>query len=397
LPKELSAKDESTLTLPPGPYVDVIEGKARVRLLAQSTRVFFNPKMNLSRDFAVLFVSSYFPDWRQLRVCDPMTGSGVRAVRYILETRNVASVVAADIEPETVELARHTVRFNNLEERVSVIESDAHLLLSNYLKTRFDVVDLDPFGSPAPFLESALRTTEDGGVLAATATDMGPLSGARPNACVRKYGVRSIRTEFAKEMAVRILVGCLVGIAARLELGIDVAFSHATDHYARLYAVVKKGTKAANESVRHLGFVAYCTHCLTRSEFQSLKSDRTICDNCKAESQIAGPIWLGPLWDSLTVNSMIEHTPLILSSRLSEMQKALSYIQDELRTPPFYYTTDAVAAAYGTKPSPIASLLSLLERKGYQASKTHFNPRGFRTNARVDEIVDLFRAISCKT
>jgi len=384
------------LILPPHPDTIVAEGRAKVRFSAPSRRVFYNPKMNLNRDLAVLFVSSHFPSWRELHLCDPMTGSGVRAVRYVLETPNVSRVVAADIEPDAVELARQTVRINSVENRVSVIPADAHLLLSNLLNIRFDVVDLDPFGSPARYFESALRATVENGVLATTATDMGPLSGARANACIRKYGVRPVRTEFEKEMAVRTLASCLAGIAARLELGIDVVFSHATDHYARLYAVVRKGRKAANESLRSLGFVSYCANCLTRKSSSSLGSVDPRCENCGSETQIGGPIWLGALWDRATVYSMIQRTPLVSSFRLSELQKTLDYIQEELSTPPFYFTTSAVAAASGTKPSPIVPLLASLREKGYQASKTHFDSTGFRTDASVNEIVTLFRTISGK-
>ncbi len=127
-----------------------------------------------------------------------MAGSGVRAVRYTLETSNVAIVLASDRQPEAAELARETVLLNNVESKVSVIEADAFTLLAKNPRERFDLIDLDPFGSPSPFFESALRATESGGVLAATATDMGPLSGARPRACKRKYSVDSIRVEFEK-------------------------------------------------------------------------------------------------------------------------------------------------------------------------------------------------------
>jgi len=352
--------------------------------------------MNLNRDLAILFVSSHFPSWRQLRLSDPMTGSGIRAARYALEATNVGKVVASDRDTDAVELAEQTVRLNMVEGKVSVILSEAHTHLSNQACERFDLIDLDPFGSPAPFFESSLRATADGGVLAATATDMGPLSGARPAACIRKYGVFAIRTEFEKEMAIRAMGSCMASIGARLELGISVAFSHASDHYARLYAAVAKGRKAANESLRKLGFILYCPKCLTRTTSQSLSSIRTHCENCSSVISIGGPIWLGPLWNSQTVTAMVQNTPTLVSNRLSEIQKMLSSIQAEADSAQFYYTTDATAAKFGTKPPSIPSLLAALTENGYQASRTHFNPSGFRTDAPVKEIATLFRAISNK-
>ncbi|HXZ89714.1 MAG TPA: hypothetical protein VEG61_01515, partial [Candidatus Dormibacteraeota bacterium] len=215
----MTANEDSTETT---------EGKARVQLPTPARKVFYNPKMSINRDLGVLFVASYFSHARRLRLCDPMTGSGVRAARYLLETTNVEHVVAADSGQDAVELSQQTIRLNGLKERTTVIHADAHTLLSQHAADRFDIIDLDPFGSQAPFFESALRATAAGGVIAATATDMGPLSGARPTACMRKYGVSTVRTEFEKEIAIRTLASCLLSVASRLELGIDIAFSHTT-------------------------------------------------------------------------------------------------------------------------------------------------------------------------
>jgi tRNA (guanine26-N2/guanine27-N2)-dimethyltransferase len=42
---------------------------------------------------------------------------------------------------------------------------------------RFDVVDLDPYGSPAVFLDGAVQSVKDGGLLLVTCTDMAVLCG----------------------------------------------------------------------------------------------------------------------------------------------------------------------------------------------------------------------------
>ena len=394
LHRELSLTHKVTSLSPANHPNVVVEGKARVQFTSRSSNVFYNPKMSLNRDLAILFAISHFPHDRLLQLCDPMAGSGVRAVRYALETSNVVSVVAADRQPEAAELARETVHLNSVESKVSVIEADAHALFAKNPRERFDLIDLDPFGSPSPFFESALRATESGGVLAATATDMGPLSGARPGACKRKYGVDPIRAEFEKEVALRTMASALTTTAAKLELGINLAFSHATDHYARLYATVTKGRKAANESLLNLGFVTLCHNCLNRTTTSSLSSIRGECENCASQTSSGGPFWLGLLWDRETVRRMIQHTPLLFSTRLSEIQKTLNCIENEVDSARFYYTTDAAAAAFRTKPPPISALLSSLRHNGYQASRTHFNPSGFRTDAPTPRIASLFRTLA---
>ena len=42
----------------------------------------------------------------------------------------------------------------------------------------FDCIDLDPYGSPSIFLDSAIRSVKNGGLLLVTATDAGPLCGS---------------------------------------------------------------------------------------------------------------------------------------------------------------------------------------------------------------------------
>lgn len=42
-------------------------------------------------------------------------------------------------------------------------------------KKYFDIIDLDPYGTAVPFLESAISCLEDGGLLAVTYTDLAVL------------------------------------------------------------------------------------------------------------------------------------------------------------------------------------------------------------------------------
>jgi len=353
---------------------------------------FYNPKMSLNRDLAMLFARSHFQPSRGVRLADPMTGSGIRATRYLLECPNIASAIAADNDWKSLLVARNTVALNGLDDRITLVESDANKLLLDHSGDRFDLIDLDPFGSPSPFFECALRATLDKGVIAATATDMAPLTGARHAACLRKYGITPVRTEFEKEMAVRILSGNLVISAGKLELGIEIVFSHATDHYVRIYAEVSKGKAQANRSAASLGYVEYCPKCLMRVSRRSLSDIQNSCDNCGTRTEVGGPLWLGRLWDEFTVRQMIDQTPALVSSRLSVVQNILSTIAEEQNTPEFYYRTDSISKALFMKPPALPRVLARLRESGYRASRTHFHPVGFRTDARIGELRSVLRA-----
>ena len=372
--------------------VGIREGRARLLLTAKHgvQRVFYNPKMSLNRDVAVLFVRSHFPPWRRLRICDPMAASAVRAVRYVAEAPNVKGVTAADVDPISVEFAKQMTELNDVEEKVLVVQEEANVLLMRHMIDRFDLVDLDPYGSPAPFFENALRATVAGGVIAATATDMAPLTGARSTACFRKYGLRPVRTEFAKEMAVRTLAGNLAITAAKLKLGITLAFSHASDHYVRIYVDVAKGKKAANESMRSLEFLKYCPVCLERSHHSSLNEITPVC-NCGGKVLVGGPFWFGLLWNGPTIDRMSASCAMIESSRLSELQNLLDKIRCEARAPALYYRVDSLSHVLSIRPPKVSEVLTNLREKKFSAVRTHFHPNGFRTDAPHQKVVSAVR------
>lgn len=66
--------------------------------------------------------------------------------------------------------------------RVEVITGDACALMYNNREphNQFDVIDLDPYGSAAPFIDAAVQSIADGGLLCVTCTDMPVLSGNYP-------------------------------------------------------------------------------------------------------------------------------------------------------------------------------------------------------------------------
>jgi tRNA G26 N,N-dimethylase Trm1 len=57
----------------------------------------------------------------------------------------------------------------------------------------FDVIDLDPYGSAAEFLDSAVQAVAEGGLLCVTCTDSAILAGNYSETCFAKYGSMSIR------------------------------------------------------------------------------------------------------------------------------------------------------------------------------------------------------------
>ena len=64
----------------------------------------------------------------------------------------------------------------------------------------FHIIDLDPYGSPAPFLDSAIQAIVEGGLLMVTCTDMAVLCGNHGETCYAKYGSYPVKSKFCHEM-----------------------------------------------------------------------------------------------------------------------------------------------------------------------------------------------------
>ena len=94
-----------------------------------SLPVFYNPRMRLNRDLSVLFLSAYLEKHSIESMCEPLTGSGVRTLRYLNECHGDFHAKMFDANPLAVETARRNVENLNLGDRADVMHGDAKVLL----------------------------------------------------------------------------------------------------------------------------------------------------------------------------------------------------------------------------------------------------------------------------
>ncbi len=348
--------------------------------------VFYNPVMELNRDLAVLAVQAYQRLVnREIHVCEPLTGCGLRGIRFAAEVKGVKKVVMSDINGRAFRLASLNVRMNNLSEKATVENKEANLLLSSHgaPHKRFDVIDVDPFGSPVRFLDSAIRAIRDCGLLALTATDMAPLCGVHPTACIRKYGGKPLRTEYCHELAARLLAGCLATAAAKHEIGINLAFSHRAEHYVRIYATMKYSAKHADESLKNMGHVLHCFRCFHRESTKGLYTARQTrgCSECGSTLSIAGPLWLGRLFDAEFCGLMKEEAESRRPRLGRRIDKMLILASRETDAPISYYVVDKLCDSLDLSVPSVKDVTSALMKDGFQALLTSFNTRGVRSDA----------------
>jgi tRNA (guanine26-N2/guanine27-N2)-dimethyltransferase len=347
--------------------------------------VFYNPVMELNRDIAILAVQAYQRAAnREIAICEPLTSSGIRGVRFATEIHGVKNVLISDINERAFNLAKHNVHLNGLTERVAVQHKDANCLLSCHgaPHKRFDVVDVDPFGSPVPYLDSAIRALRNNGLLTVTATDMAPLCGVHAKACIRKYGGKPLRTEYCQELALRLLAGCIATVAAKHDIGIRVVFSHCSDHYVRVYAEIGYGAKKADESVKSLGYVLHCFNCLHRETAKDLFTKRLEqCPECGSKMDYAGPLWLEKMFDKQFCELLAKENTHKAFKNNGKIAKLLSLATVEADAPVMYYVVDKISNKLALPVPSVGALLQALRDNGFQAYQTHFNSRGIRTDA----------------
>jgi tRNA (guanine26-N2/guanine27-N2)-dimethyltransferase len=345
--------------------------------------VFYNPVMEFNRDLTVLAFQAYqHMVNHEISICDPLTSQGIRGLRFAAEIDGVKKVLISDINERAYKLAKHNVALNRLEEKIAVKHKDANAVLSCNAspKKRFDVVDIDPFGTPAPYLDSALRAIRNNGFLASTATDLAPLCGVHAKACVRKYGGRPLRTEYCHELAVRLLAGCTATLAAKHDIGVKVLFSHSSEHYVRLYSQIAYGAKKADDSIKTLGYIIHCFNCLHREishhPFGSLQ-----CPECGSKMDWAGPLWTGSIFDNEFIELMIKENKSVAFRNSARIAKLLSQTKEEASAHLTYFVVDKLSGKLGLPSPSIQAFINALRTSGFQAVPTHFNTRGIRTNA----------------
>jgi tRNA (guanine26-N2/guanine27-N2)-dimethyltransferase len=348
--------------------------------------VFYNPRMEFSRDVAVVALQAYQSiAGREISVCEPFTGCGIRGIRYAKEVDEVKSVTINDIDADAVKLARINVKKNSVEDQVATIgNADTNTFLALHFAPgkRFDVIDIDPFGSPAPYIESAIMALHDGGLIALTATDMAPLCGVHPQACLRKYGGKPLRTEYCHELSVRILLNSLAMIAARHEMGIHALFSHSTDHYIRVYAQVKHGAKQADSAIQRVGYALHCFSCFHHEVSSGITSFlKKNCSECGKSLAVAGPLWVGELVDKefcIQMRGKLQKKNLRTKKKLTML---LNTILGESDAPPLYYVIDRICDRFNLIIPSTASITQELKKRGYKVALTHFNLKGIKTDA----------------
>ena len=362
----------------------VTEGGIELEVPGEQTEgieesVFYNPRQELNRDLTIATLRAYRErEPRAKSYLDAMTASGVRGTRAAADGWDVS---CCDVDEEAVSLARGNLERNDCE--ATVVNRDVNALMHEDV---FDVIDLDPYGTPMPFADAAFANCRD--LVCVTATDTAPLCGAHFNSGVRSYSAVPRNTDYHAEMGVRILLSALARSAARFDVGVEPILTHATSHYVRTYLELEHKPTAADAALEELGYLSHCEDCLYREATPGLIADPLErCPHCDGTRiLVAGPVWLGPIRDRAFVANVRERVPESFGTaeKARELCETLKAELDE----PTHYDQHKLCRNWGLPANAMDDFLGDLREAGYDASRAHYGGTTFKTDADVGEIFD---------
>ncbi len=345
--------------------------------------VFYNPLMASHRNIAVLLLNSVANE--NMNIADPLAGSGIRSLRFLKELKKgkISHLFVNDAKENFRMVFKKNLALNKISTKnISVFSEDASLFLLNRIKDRkkpkhfcgyFDYIDLDPFGSPNPFLDAAIARICRNGVLAITATDTAALTGTYEKVTRRKYWAQPLRNYLMHEIGLRILIRKVQLQGVQFDKALIPILSYAKDHYYRAYFRNEKGKAACDKVLKEHAFFLFCARC---GNFATSASNSSKC-KCGNKFLSAGPLWTGALHDRKLLQTMLKNNPF------PEEQKFLEVLREESKAEMVgFYDLHVLAKKY--KKEPPRMEIALKKLKGV---RTHFSGTAIKSTLPVHEVI----------
>jgi len=307
--------------------------------ISKKLEVFYNPVMKFNRDTSILLLNSISN--MDLQIALPLSGSGVRGIRFIRELNEgkIKNIKFNDYSKSSVKLIQENLKLNGLKYRklrklklLEVFNEDANLFLLN--SQGYDYIDIDPFGPPIPFLDTAIRRLSKGGILAITATDTSALSGTYPKACWRKYWAKPKKDYLMHETGLRILIRRVQLIGMSLQKALIPILSYSKDHYFRVFFRCEKSKSACDEVFKKQGMLGD-----------------------------VGPLWKGDLWDPSLLKKMVDN------NTISENSNYLNLIYNESLIGGIgFYDIHVICKEYKLNVPKFEDIFNKIRTQGFKAS-----------------------------
>lgn len=305
---------------------------------------------------------------RFLRGWEMLAATGVRGLRLLNESAALDAIVSTEWNDAALPiLEQNAVRYADRGARA--IRHDARAPLE---VGAFDYVDLDPYGSPLPFLDAALAAVRPGGLIAVTATDLRVLAGVDAGAALRLYGGRPVRGPLGPEGGLRLLLAAMDRRAKVVGRGLRPRLAYVGGHHLRAYVRVTEPREAAAP----IGVIE-----------ESEWTGPTLGNGAPF-----GPLWLGSLLDRELVERL-EAPPT--AARPGEVARRIELLHDEWAVDrPFSYDANSLAERlHLDRPPSTRTLAARLAARGYRLARSQVRAGSFRTDAPRDVVDEAAREL----
>ncbi|CCC68460.1 hypothetical protein NCAS_0B03760 [Naumovozyma castellii] len=424
-------------------YNIVKEGSAEI-LFSKKETVFYNPVQQFNRDLSVTCIKAwdnlYGPrsnnktqkkiqhmDKRRklnnssaknarsdndsyLNILEALSATGLRAIRYANEIPHIKEIVANDLLPAAVESINRNAQYNNVEDKVTGNLDDANVLMyrNKAQGTKYHVIDLDPYGTVTPFVDAALQSIEEDGLMLVTCTDLSVLAGnGYPEKCFALYGgVNLVSHEATHESALRLVINLLNQSAAKYKKVVEPLLCLSIDFYVRVFVKVRTSPIEVKQLQSNTMVTYHCSQCgslenqhLGRMLEREGKNGKkyikyavaqgppvdTKCKFCQGTYHVAGPMYAGPLHNKKFIEEVLrinndEHIDEIYGTR-KRIEGMLTLAQNELDDAPFYFSPNKISSIIKLQVPPLKKVVAGLGSLGYDCSLTHAKPSSLKTNA----------------
>ncbi|OOF94459.1 hypothetical protein ASPCADRAFT_208138 [Aspergillus carbonarius ITEM 5010] len=276
-------------------------------------------------------------------ILDALSATGLRALRYASEIPFTSYVVANDLSPSAIQSMKLNIKYNSLGDHIRPNTGDARAYMYSLLNQgttptaeshtgKFDVIDLDPYGTAAPFMDAAVQGVKDGGLLCVTCTDAGVwASYGYPEKSFALYGGIPIKGPHSHEGGLRLILHGLAMSAAKYGLAIEPLLSLSIDFYARVFVRVHRSPAEVKFSSGNMMIVYNCDSGCGAWTIQPItqtkqKLDKkgdpfyhfgfaqgpaadSRCSHCGSKTHLSGPMWAGPLHNAHFIRRVLDMLP----------------------------------------------------------------------------------------
>ena len=401
-------------------------------------------------------------------ILDALSASGLRALRYAHEIPFATSITANDILKAAANAIERNAIHNGRRDKINISVDDALAHMYSVIVTelrrtalsknrpmpseKYDIIDLDPYGSAATFLDAAVQAVrDDGGLLCVTCTDSGVwASNGYPEKCYSLYGGVPVKGWYSHEVGLRLVLHAIETSAAKYGLAMEPLLSLSVDFYSRVFVRIRKSPSMVKfQGGKNMvvyscggGCGAWTTQLLMKNKpapnkkgsgifykhgFTRAPTTNTTCEHCGSTMHLAGPMYAGRIHSTEFINKVIaeveEASPEVYGTKDRMRGMLQTALEEYLPSPeemeaesnekaegakkpkkgltdaqlaaidpyPFYFHPAHVSGVVHCASPPEDALRGALLGLGYRVTRSHAKPGSMKTDAPWSVIWHVFR------